>query len=179
MYERHDRIVKLLRRISFKMLYGIFVALLFVALLLSAISAKICRDSSSDRMKLASCSFSLAFPMRWRGELNGRLELNVYRGIARANLGRIDAAREDFQTALLKATFNRPGPVLQHGDISHYEVHNPVKFLMLMQKLDPKSPAGRIWREVVAPYRPVTFGGKLERLLNPTGKPGTAAPRRP
>lgn len=118
-------------------------------------------------MKVAGCSFSLAFPMRWRGELNGRLELNVYRGVARANLGRIEAAREDFQTALLKATFDRPGPVLQHGDIGYREVWNPVKFLKMMQDIDPQSPAGKIWAEVLAPYEPITFGGKFDDLLSP------------
>ena len=80
------------------------------------------------------------------------------RGIARADLGQLDAARRDLEIALNKATFGNPRSVLKGRGILDVWKSVPIRLLDRMKELGPQSPAALIWRDILAPYQPITLG---------------------
>ena len=159
MSARHDRLVRTLTGISYKTIGVTLVGLVFACLLIGTMSSRACRSGShSDSAQIAYCTLALTALTPFRGEEYKRAGLYAQRGIARAELGRTEAARRDLKTALMKATFGRPKLVLDDYSITENWKSVPITLLARMAELDPQSPAALIWRDVLAPYQPITLG---------------------
>lgn len=155
---RHDRIVRTLTNLNLRTIVLVLFALVFTAMMIGASSSAACRGASgSGRLQIAYCTAALTALTPFRGEEHKRATLYALRGIARADLGQLDLARRDLKTALSKASFGRPGPVLKGQTIMDVWKSVPMDLLDRMNALDPQSPAARVWAEVLSPYQPITL----------------------
>lgn len=158
MSARHDRLVSFLANIRYGAIAKTLIFIAFSCALIGMASSRACLGASHPgRAQIVSCTLALTVLTPFIGEEYKRAPLYAQRGIARADLGRDEAARRDLKTALAKATFGQPRLVLGNTGIMDVWKSVPLEFLARMEKLDPQSPAARIWTEVLAPYRPITL----------------------
>ena len=158
MSARHDRLVRILTTLPYKTIFVVLFLTAFACGVIGASSSRGChRATESKRLQIAYCTVALTVLTPFRGEEHKRAGLYALRGIARADLDRLDAARQDLEIALNKATFGRPSMVLKGRGILDIWKSVPMKMLERMRALDPQSPAAQIWAEILAPYQPITL----------------------
>ena len=158
MSARHDRIVRTLTTLPYKTIFAALLVMGFACAVIGGTSSVACRQTTeSKRLQIAYCTVALTALTPFGGEEYKRADLYALRGIARADLGRLDAARQDLKTALNKATFGQPGLVLQGYGVLDVWLSVPIEMLEMMRALDPQSPAAQIWAEILAPYQPITL----------------------